>query len=298
MTTNPYFLPNVDVANYAIKLLSETVGTEVIPIDVFEILEYIEELGVTCSFSESKFIDTSEYAITELSKDGQRQIFINSKFYGNSFQDINDTTKRRHCRFTLAHELGHCFIPTHADYLTQQTMLNENNLHSKKYSFTKEYEANTFASELLIPSSTIGKIEQYGSNFKQITENISQKYDTSFTATALKVVTLLKDINCICIQFDADTKQIMQYKYSDSFRDYKRGLYFDRNSQIYSGSITNSLMKGNDRFNYQKYDDPKDWFPNFYGNNEAYLNEWAFKIGSCVITFLELVDTSEYALYF
>ena len=57
-------------------------------------------------------------------------------------------------------------------------------------------------------------------------------------------------------------------------------------------------MKGNDRFNYQKYNDPKDWFPNFYGNNEAYLNEWAFKIGSCVITFLELVDTSEYALYF
>ena len=54
-------------------------------IDVFEILEYIEELGVTCSFSESKFVDTSEYAITELSKDGQRQIFINSKFYGNSF---------------------------------------------------------------------------------------------------------------------------------------------------------------------------------------------------------------------
>ena len=90
----------------------------------------------------------------------------------------------------------------------------------------------------------------------------------------------------------------MQYKYSDSFRNYKRGLYFDRNSQIYSDSITNSLMKGNDRFNYQKYDDPKDWFPNFYGNNEAYLNEWAFKIGSCVITFLELVDTSEYALYF
>lgn len=298
MTTNPYFLPNVDVSIYAIKLLSDTVGTESIPIDVFEILEYIEELGVACKFTDEKFADNSEYAITELSKDGQRQIYINSKFYGSSFQDITDTTKRRHCRFTLAHELGHCFIPAHVDYLTQKLMLDKSNLHSKKYSFTKEYEANTFASELLIPSSTIGKIEQYGSDFKQIVENISKKYDTSFTATALKVVKLLKDINCICIQFDADTKQVIQFKCSDSFKDYRRGLYFDRNSEIYSGSITNSLMKGDDRFCYQKYDTPKDWFPNFYGNDNAYLNEWAFSIGSSIITFLELVDTSEYSLYF
>ncbi len=257
MTTNPYFLPHVDVSNCAIKLLSDTVGTEIIPINVFEILEYIEELGITCKFTDEKFVDNSEYAITELSKDGQRRIYINSKFYGSSFQDITDTTKRRHCRFTLAHELGHCFIPAHADYLTQQLMLDKSNIHSKKYLFTKEYEANTFASELLIPSSTIGKIEQYGSDFKQIVENISKKYDTSFTATALKVVKLLKDINCICIQFDADTKQIIQFKYSDSFRDYKRGLFFDRNSQIYSGSITNLLMRGDDRFCYQRYDEAK-----------------------------------------
>ena len=298
MTTNPYFLPNVNVSNYAIKLLSDTVGTEIIPINVFEILEYVEELGVTCTFSDSKFADKSEYAITELTKDGQRQIFINSEFYGSSFEDITDSKKKRHCRFTIAHELGHCFIPAHADYITQQAMLNKNNLHSKKYSFTKEYEANTFASELLIPSCTVGKIEQYGSDFKQIIENISKKYDTSFTATALKVVTLLKDINCICIQFDANTQEIMQYKYSDSFRDYKKGLYFDRNSQIYSGSITNSLMRGDDRFCYQKYNNPKDWFPRFYGNDGAYLNEWAFRIGSCIITILELVDISEYSLYF
>ena len=184
MTTNPYFLPNVDVSNCAIKLLSDTVGTEIIPINVFEILEYIEELGITCKFTDEKFVDNSEYAITELSKDGQRQIYINSKFYGSSFQDITDTTKRRHCRFTLAHELGHCFIHAHADYLTQQLMLDKSNIHSKKYLFTKEYEANTFASELLIPSSTIGKIEQYGSDFKQIVENISKKYDTSSCKTS------------------------------------------------------------------------------------------------------------------
>ena len=92
-------------------------------------------------------LSSLEYAITELSKDGQRRIYINSKFYGRSFQDITDIIKRRHCRFTLAHELGHCFIPAHADYLTQQLMLDKSNLHAKKYSFTKEYEANTFASE-------------------------------------------------------------------------------------------------------------------------------------------------------
>lgn len=100
MTTNPYFLPNVDVSNYAIKLLSDTIGTESIPIDVFEILEYIEELGVTCLFSDSKFADDSEYAITELSKGGQRQIYINSKFYGNDNAYLNE----------WAFRIGSCII--------------------------------------------------------------------------------------------------------------------------------------------------------------------------------------------
>ena len=36
----------------------------------------------------------------------------------------------------------------------------------------------------------------------------------------------------------------------------------------------------------------------FYGNDNAYINEWAFKVGPSIITFLELVDTSEYSLYF
>ncbi len=47
-----------------------------------------------------------------------------------------------------------------------------------------------------------------------------------------------------------------------------------------------------------RFGDPKGWFPKFYGNDNAYINEWAFKVGPSIITFLELVDTSEYSLYF
>ena len=43
-------------------------------------------------------------------------------FYGSSFDEvIQDDIKRRHCRFTLAHELGHCIIPEHKNIALQKT---------------------------------------------------------------------------------------------------------------------------------------------------------------------------------
>lgn len=299
MSKNPYFLPEIDPKNYALTLLNDTVGIEEIPIDVFAIPEFLEENGVTFEFSKEKFTDTTEYGLTELSSDGFKHIYLNANFYGNSFDEVKqDKIKRRHCRFTLAHELGHCSIPSHKNYDLQHDMLDKNNIYAKKYSFTKEYEANVFASELLIPSNTIQNIYENGKTFKEIINNISEKYDASITASALKTASLMNDSICICLMIDPLNNKIINVKYSKAFADYGKGLYLDRNSEIYKGSMTSSLIKRGDQgYNYQKYKTPSDWFPNFYGSEEAELHEWAFYIGENIITFLELVDTSDYKLY-
>ena len=296
MTKNPYFLPERNPANCARQLLSNTVGYNDFPIDIFSIPEK-EDINIV--FCNEKFQKDTEYGITEITEYDEQTIYLNSDFYGYSFEEVSQNpTKRRHCRFTLAHELGHCTIPEHKDYYLQEQLLDEGNIHAKKYYYQREYEANVFAAELLIPSITIDNIYSYGGTFKQIIDNLSNKYDASLLASALKAASLMEDSCCICLQINPDTKKIVNLQYSKAFGEYKRGLYISRGSEIYSNSIAGSLIRGNFRSEYQKYTDPKDWFPGFYGSDEAELHEWSFLIGDNIITFLELIDTSEYKLHF
>ncbi len=296
MTNNPYFLPERDPSNCAITLLSNTVGYDNLPINVFDIPEQEDYEVLFCN---DVFDNDNQYGLSIIKSEDDKVIFLNSDFYGNSFDDVipNDT-KRRHCRFTLAHELGHCTIPEHKDLSLRNTLLNENNTHYKKYNFQREYEANVFAAELLIPSVAIKNIYSYGKNFKEIVANLSNKFDASVMASALRTANLMNDSICICLQINKQSKKIINFRYSNAFKDYKRGLFIEKNTEPYSGSVANSLIKGTTICTYQYYNNPSDWFPNFYGSQEAKLHEWSFDMGENIITFLELIDTSDYNLYF
>ena len=297
MTSNPYFLPERNPANYANHLLKDTVGFENIPIDVFCIPE---QMDYEVIFSKDNFQDINEYGFSDISSVDNKVIYLNANFYGNSFEEVSlNDIKRRHCRFTLAHELGHCTIPEHCNVDLQNTLLNKNNIYAKKYSFQKEYEANVFASELLIPSSTISNIYSFGKTFKEIINNLSKKYDTSLMASALKTASLMNDSICICLQISKRSGKIINLKYSSGFREYGNGLFIAKNSCPYDGSIASSILKEKViSYTHQLCSSPKDWFPNFKGSNEAKLHEWSFDMGENIITFLELIDTSKYKLYF
>ena len=129
-------------------------------------------------------------------------------------------------------------------------------------------------------------------------DNISNKYEASFLASILKVAELCKDSICICLQIDSNTKKVINITFSKEFANYGKGLFIRRGDKIYSGSLANSLTKRDSSFHYQIYKDPSDWFPDFRGSSEAILHEWSFKMGDNIITFLELIDTSLYKLYF
>lgn len=296
MISNPYFLPERNMSNLAIQLLSDTIGVDALPIDVFSIPDQMDYEVV---FSKKDFKNDNEYGFSDIRSEDNKIIYLNANFYGNSFEElIQDDLKRRHCRFTVAHELGHCTIPEHSNIELQKSLLNENNLHAKKYSFKKEYEANVFASELLIPSTTITNIYSFGTTFRDIIDNLSLKYDASIMASALKAASLMNDSICICLQISKNTGNIINFKYSNAFREYGKGLFITKNTKPYSGSIASTILKGGISLSaHQLYRCPKDWFPNFRGSEEAELHEWSFDMGENIITFLELIDISMYSLY-
>ena len=296
MINNPYFLPERNYSNLAMRLLSDTVGVDNIPIDVFDIPE---QMDYEVIFSKDEFENKNIYGFSDIVSENNKTIYLNADFYGNSFDEVKQNdAKRRHCRFTLAHELGHCTIPEHCNLILQKTLLNKNNIHAKNYGFHKEYEANVFAAELLIPSATITNIYSFGKTFKEIIENLSLKYDASFMAAALRTASLMNDSICICLQISKNTKKIINMTWSKAFSEYKRGLFISRNTEPYSGSIAASLIKVTSTLcTHQLCKSPSDWFPDFRGSNEAQLHDWSFDMGENIITFLELIDTSIYSLY-
>lgn len=110
---------------------------------------------------------------------GSFHIYINSK-------DINSPRTR----FTFAHELGHYFIDEHRNALLDgktPSHPSHTNFSSKN---PVEIEADFFASSLLMPESRI-KQDCFRQKFNfELIEKISQKYNTSITATILKLMTL------------------------------------------------------------------------------------------------------------
>lgn len=296
MINNPYFLPERNPSNLAIQLLLDTVGVDTVPIDIFNIPE---QLDYEVVFSNEVFQNNSEYGFSDICSENNRVIYLNANFYGCSFEEVKQNdVKRRHCRFTLAHELGHCIIPEHGNYELQNTLLNDGNLHSKQYGFQKEYEANVFAAELLIPSVTVTNIYSYGKTFKDIINNLVLKYDASMMASVLRAASLMNDSICICLQINKITGKIIKFQYSRGFGEYRKGLFITKNSSPYAGSIASSLLKGSSvSCVHQTYNSPQDWFPDFKGSEDAKLHEWSFDMGENIITFLELIDTNIYSLY-
>ena len=115
MINNPYFLPERNYSNLAMRLLSDTVGVDNIPIDVFDIPE---QMDYEVIFSKDEFENKNIYGFSDIVSENNKTIYLNADFYGNSFDEVKQNdAKRRHCRFTLAHELGpvsytHLTLPT------------------------------------------------------------------------------------------------------------------------------------------------------------------------------------------
>lgn len=107
-------------------------------------------------------------------------------------------------RFTLAHEIGHFIlhkgIDIHND--TEATTSWFNNKEKQAKNGRIEYEANEFASELLIPSQLFIE-KQKGEKFSpQLLRDLSDFFKVSITATAFKYFRLGDQPICLFHSFN------------------------------------------------------------------------------------------------
>lgn len=103
-------------------------------------------------------------------------------------------------RFTLAHELGHIIMHQGQNYCTQE------DLNVCITTLEKEFEANTFAAELLLPEPKMIEIEQRNELNMDIIKEISKLYETSFTATAIRLVNLSRNSTNLIYHKDGKVK--------------------------------------------------------------------------------------------
>ena len=157
--------------------------------------ELLEERGVSevpvCPY---KIADDYEIAVTpkDTAKPGVSGILMR---HADNFAIIHASHIKNEgfIRFTIAHELGHYFIPGHADQLFE----NGKTLHFSKSGFISsndlEIQADHFAKELLMPEALFQRdINTFGQGFSAI-KGLANQYNTSITATAIRYCTLTDD---------------------------------------------------------------------------------------------------------
>ncbi len=96
-------------------------------------------------------------------------------------------------RFTIAHELGHYFLPEHPEYLFQ----GRDGIHESRSGFISdefyEKQADYFAKELLMPQDFfLAALRESGVGFPAIT-SLASKCKTSITATAIRFAQFAED---------------------------------------------------------------------------------------------------------
>ncbi|CEI72517.1 ImmA/IrrE family metallo-endopeptidase [Romboutsia hominis] len=155
------------------------------PIDLEKICEYYD---VNVNNEPLKNVE----AILIISK-GKKNILINESKY------IYNERKR----FTIAHEIGHLFIPWH-DNISGCTGIGNFNSEDNV-----ENEADLFASALLIPKNDIIKDIEGKSVTLSLIEELARKYQVSLGAMTRRILKYTDD-NVVALFYFKNGKKIVQ----------------------------------------------------------------------------------------
>jgi len=124
-----------------------------------------------------------------------------------------DMREFRRQRFTIAHEIGHYVLPGHG---TTSPVCREDQIEAWGQGATKQEDAaNRFASELLLPSEQVAPVVKEGSASIQTARLLSNDFQTSLTAAALKCVEVSEESCALVVSFDG---VVQRYRPSRSWR--------------------------------------------------------------------------------
>lgn len=163
-------------------------------------------------------------------------------------------------RFTVAHELGHFFLPGHVD-----AVLGVNNIHESRAGFTSrdryEREADHFAAALLMPRQPFSDAMRRAGDGLSAVEKLRELCDTSLTATAIRYVQCSREPMAVIVSVGKDINYCIM---SDVLKSY-RGLDWIRRGEILPpNSTTFSFNQDSERVHRADRDDGRtelrDWF--------------------------------------
>ncbi|MBQ7668719.1 MAG: ImmA/IrrE family metallo-endopeptidase [Clostridia bacterium] len=165
-------------------------------------------------------------------RNGRKVIFLSNSIVGTEKE-----------KFTIAHELGHYFLPNHLEKIDDMYTKTDYMYKNKRKKI--ETDVDKFAAELIMPSKFINpELEKISlRNFKQL-EELAQKYQVSLTSLLCRYVDLNSEtMALLCYEND---KQKWQYKVFDDFRfDIYEGKILDDEAEKYTKDTLNNWLDEN-----------------------------------------------------
>jgi Zn-dependent peptidase ImmA (M78 family) len=202
--------------------------------------------------------------------EGNVGILVNSRY-----------TYEKRKRFTIAHELGHIFIPYHkgVKYICAPDDMIKSGLKGDE-----EAEANEFAAELLMPEDILREeCKDLNVDMASI-DVVSDKYNVSKTAAMLRFVEFTYGI---CAAIFVKDGQIKSFKSSESFNE--DHLFVAVNEKVspvstVNGYFTRQIPLSDKPVQVQA----KCWISEKFKKQPYCINEYAFEIdpGRSVVVFI------------
>jgi len=155
-------------------------------------------------------------------------------------------------RFAIAHELGHWVLHRRISQILACT--NEDMLSAYKAS-APELEASFFASALIMPEELFGKRIEGTTPTAQLLSRLSQEFQTSLTATALRYVDLREDY-CAVVVSEKGT-----VKWWRESQDFKGRFWIDPGAKLSANTVAAGLFRGQLKPSKPEKVDLASWLP-------------------------------------
>ncbi|MXX05286.1 MAG: ImmA/IrrE family metallo-endopeptidase [Acidimicrobiia bacterium] len=198
--------------------------------------------------------------------------------------------------FSVAHELGHYFLPGHIE-----AVLGSTDVHQSHAGFASgnryEMEADHFAAGLLMPTFLFAKAMQSAGNGLTSIDSLADLCQTSRTATSMRYAQITQDPVAIVLSigdrvdycFMSDTLREV-----DSLEWIRKGSPLPKNSATFEFNQDQSRVLAGER--YEDTSDIRDWFngPHNFDMTEEVVGLGRYGKSLTVLTAVDLPDPEEF----
>lgn len=182
-------------------------------------------------------------------------------------------------RFSIAHELGHFYLPTHA------AALKKGHAHTSKNGFVcdniLEREADEFAASFLIPQRELRQqMERHRRLSAGLAEHLATHFFTSLECVAIRCVRWGEEAACVVVSEGGVPKYCVSSDEAFALGFHGRSLA----GSVPTNSVTAKALGGNGSREGRAR--MSDWFPNGWGSEKGW-EEVILRDGSSkTVTFL------------